>query len=214
MIYQLYNDDCHISHTVRCRYNAVNFITNIHKRHPMARPLGRGMGCLLWIQHLIDIMSQFLQLLMQNLTILDRVITALDCTLYTCDTSCYSLWNQCPFIDNIKHSLISWFKLVISHLSILDQATSQICWIYWWCISHLFPYNLITVPVIWFYCGTRFLVLTFIFIAEWIIMVKTATIDWNKELRLTAQKYFQTKLCNFEQISKLRILNIMTFLLK
>ena len=35
----------------------------------MARPLGRGMGCLLWIQHLIDIMSQFLQLSMQNLTI-------------------------------------------------------------------------------------------------------------------------------------------------
>ena len=45
----------------------------------MARPLGRGMGCLLWIQHLIDIMSQLLQLLMQNLTIFDRVITALDC---------------------------------------------------------------------------------------------------------------------------------------
>ena len=65
--------------TVRCRYNAVNFITNSHKRHPMARPLGQGMGCLLWIQHLIDIMSQFLQLLMQNLTILDRVIKALDC---------------------------------------------------------------------------------------------------------------------------------------
>ena len=69
--------------TVRCRYNAVNFITNIHKRHPMARPLGRGMGCLLWIQHLIDIMSQFLQLLMQNLAILDRVLTALD-LLITC----------------------------------------------------------------------------------------------------------------------------------
>ena len=60
---------------VRCRYNAVDFITNIHKRHPMARPLGRGMGCPLWIQHPIDNISQFLQLLMQNLTILDRVKT-------------------------------------------------------------------------------------------------------------------------------------------
>ena len=68
-----------VSSTVRCRYNAVNFITNIHKRHPMARPLGRGMGCLLWIQHLIDLMAQFLQLLVQNLTIFYRVITALDC---------------------------------------------------------------------------------------------------------------------------------------
>ena len=39
--------------TVRCRYNAVNFLINIHKRHPIARPLGRGMGCLcgssMWI---------------------------------------------------------------------------------------------------------------------------------------------------------------------
>ena len=24
--------------TVRCRYNAINFLTNIHKRHPIARP--------------------------------------------------------------------------------------------------------------------------------------------------------------------------------
>ena len=65
-----------IQNTVRCRYNAVNFITSINKIHPMARPLERGMGCLLWIQHLIDIISQF----MQNLTILDRVITAHDCS--------------------------------------------------------------------------------------------------------------------------------------
>ena len=65
--------------TVRCRYNAVNFLKNINKRHPIARPSGRGMGCLLWIQHLIDILPQFLQLLMQYLIILNRVITALDC---------------------------------------------------------------------------------------------------------------------------------------
>ena len=64
-------------YTVWCRYNAVNFLTNIHKRHPIARPLGRGMGCILWIQRLIDTLSQFMQLFMQYLTILDRVITAL-----------------------------------------------------------------------------------------------------------------------------------------
>ena len=40
---------------------AVKFHTNIHKKHPIARPLGRGMGCFLWIQHLIDILPQFLQ---------------------------------------------------------------------------------------------------------------------------------------------------------
>ena len=66
--------------TVRCRYNAINFIKNIHKRHPIARPLGRGMGRLLWIQPLIDILPQFLRWCMQYLVIFDRVITALDCT--------------------------------------------------------------------------------------------------------------------------------------
>ena len=35
-------------HTIRCRYNAVNCFTGIHKRHPKASPLGRGVGCL-WL---------------------------------------------------------------------------------------------------------------------------------------------------------------------
>ena len=30
--------------TVQCRYNAVNLLTNIHKRHPIARPLGGHIG--------------------------------------------------------------------------------------------------------------------------------------------------------------------------
>ena len=33
--------------TVRCRYN-VDFPPNPHNRHPIARPWGRAMGCLLW----------------------------------------------------------------------------------------------------------------------------------------------------------------------
>ena len=50
---------CNVWHTVRCRYNMVNFLTNTHKIHPIVRPLGRGMWCLLWIQHVIDILPQF-----------------------------------------------------------------------------------------------------------------------------------------------------------
>ena len=46
--------------TVWCHYNKVNFLKKINKRHPIARPLGRGMGCLLWIQHLTDFMTWFL----------------------------------------------------------------------------------------------------------------------------------------------------------
>ena len=36
------------------------FVTNIHKRHPIACLLRWGMVCLLWIQHLMDILPQFL----------------------------------------------------------------------------------------------------------------------------------------------------------
>ena len=80
-----------------CRYNAVNFLTNIHKRHPIARPLGRGMGRLLWIQHLIDVLTQLLKLFMWYLTILDRVITALDCTyIYIYIGSC---WLKCLLLN-------------------------------------------------------------------------------------------------------------------
>ena len=53
-------------YTVQCHYNAVNFLTNIHKQHPM--------GCLLKIQHLVDILPQFLWLFMQYLTILNCII--------------------------------------------------------------------------------------------------------------------------------------------
>ena len=51
------------ANTVRCHYNAVNFLQNIHKRHNIAHPSGRGMGCLLWVQSLIDILPQFLQMM-------------------------------------------------------------------------------------------------------------------------------------------------------
>ena len=60
----LFMSTTHFWNTVRCRYNAVNFLKNSHKRHPIARPLGRGMGWLLWIQHLVDILPPFLYLLM------------------------------------------------------------------------------------------------------------------------------------------------------
>ena len=36
--------------TVETLYNTVNFCWSAHKRHSIARPKGRGMGCLLWVQ--------------------------------------------------------------------------------------------------------------------------------------------------------------------
>ena len=44
---------------VQCRYNSINILTDIRKRHPIAGPIGLGMGCHMWIQHLIDILLQY-----------------------------------------------------------------------------------------------------------------------------------------------------------
>ena len=38
------------TNTVETLYNTVNFCWSTHKRHSIARPKGRGMGCLLWVQ--------------------------------------------------------------------------------------------------------------------------------------------------------------------
>ena len=36
--------------TVETLDNTINFCSSTHKRHSIARPKGRGMGCLLWVQ--------------------------------------------------------------------------------------------------------------------------------------------------------------------
>ena len=68
-----------MAYTARCRHNAVNLLTNTHNRHPIARPWGRGMGCLLWLQTLMNVIPKSLQCCVQYHVMLDRFITALDC---------------------------------------------------------------------------------------------------------------------------------------
>ena len=65
--------------TVRCRYNAVNFLPNPHKIHLIARPLGRDKERNLWFDTLIYILSQSTQCCMKYPVILDRVRSALYC---------------------------------------------------------------------------------------------------------------------------------------
>ena len=37
-------------YTVETLYDTINFCWSTHERHSIARPKGRGMGCLLWVQ--------------------------------------------------------------------------------------------------------------------------------------------------------------------
>ena len=46
--------------TMRCHFNTVNLLTNLHKRHSIAHRLVRGMGSILWVRHLIDNLLPFL----------------------------------------------------------------------------------------------------------------------------------------------------------
>ena len=96
-----------IRNTVRCHYNAVNFLKNINKRHPIAGPLGLGMGCLLWIQHMIDILPQSLKSFMQYLPILNHVIMALD---FLCCVYVY-IWTRLTNIDDFIYTSVLWFNI-------------------------------------------------------------------------------------------------------
>ena len=64
---------------VRCRYNAVTFLQNTYNRHPIARLLGRGMGRLLWVQSMIEVLLLSSKCRMWYRDKLDRVITVLNC---------------------------------------------------------------------------------------------------------------------------------------
>ena len=106
--------------TVCCRYNTNQFYKkDIYKRHPIVRPLGRGMGCLLWIQPLLDILLLLLQWRMQYLVTLDHAITALDCicNYILCHTSIlkWHRWVESLFMEDL---LVRIFQLSIPWLLI------------------------------------------------------------------------------------------------
>ena len=107
------------ANTVQCRYNAVNFLRNIHKRHPIARPWGRGMGCRLWVNHLIDILPEFLQLYMQYLIISDRVIAALNCIVWVTITT------KLPILVGLLKLYPPWsnFTAVLLLQNYIQQST-------------------------------------------------------------------------------------------
>ena len=91
---------------VRCRYNAVNFLQSPHKIHPIARPLGRGMRCILWDQTLVYSLPLLLKWCMQYHGISDRVITALDSILAT-ENGCFGQNSFCEIPKDISYIAIA-----------------------------------------------------------------------------------------------------------
>ena len=92
--------------TVRCRYNAVKLLPNPYKRHPIARPWGRGMGCLLWDQTLIKFCSSHccaVYNIMFYWTALLRHSTALHTIVFLVPFSMKIKWNE----HSSRHHLIN-----------------------------------------------------------------------------------------------------------
>ena len=65
--------------TVQCHCNTVSFLQNIHNIHPIARPWGWDMGCLLWVKSFMHVLPQSLQWWMHYCVLLHCLITALHC---------------------------------------------------------------------------------------------------------------------------------------
>ena len=64
-----------LTYTVWCGYSAVNFLLNPHKGHPIARPWGWSMGCLLWVLCLTYVLPLHRSAecnIMTNVTVLQR----------------------------------------------------------------------------------------------------------------------------------------------
>ena len=62
--------------TVQCSCNVVSFIQNAHNSHPITCWWGRHMGCLLWVQALINLQPQSLH----YHVLLLGAITAFNCS--------------------------------------------------------------------------------------------------------------------------------------
>ena len=116
-----------VAYTVLCCYNAVNLLTNIHNRHPTAHPLGWGMGCLLWIQHLIDILPQFLCLFMSYPVIMVSVIMALNCNYFQCQLTKLppNLWHGLVIISHRKQRDVIPYRCL--NLRLLVKEASGTC---------------------------------------------------------------------------------------
>ena len=72
--------------TVETLYNTVNLCWSTHKGHSIARPKGRGMGCLLWVSFVSSKGNIFCWLIKIELykifAIINRAIKGLHCNSY------------------------------------------------------------------------------------------------------------------------------------
>ena len=103
--------------TVRRHYNTINFLKNPHNRHPISRPLGQIVGCLLWKQALIYryVIFKPLQRGIKYLVNLDRVITATDCIPISAQEG-LKIHLPCSLLHQIQEHTACWQQFLFHKL--------------------------------------------------------------------------------------------------
>ena len=91
--------------SVRCYYNAVNFLENPHNTHPIASLWGWDMGCHLWPETVIQAMPELLQFYVVYHLILVCIIKAPDCIWFKINV----IWVKCFVIPD---PWMPWFHFL------------------------------------------------------------------------------------------------------
>ena len=135
--------------TVRCRCNAVKFLINVHKRHPIARPLGRGVGCLLsnpasdWYSATVPVIIYAISCYIRpryNGTRLYYLIFKLSSTfVYMATLQVYTLHDE---VSYILHDMFPWGYMHGQHIAMDESNCSKNRWC---CVSmsiHCQPFGM------------------------------------------------------------------------
>ena len=80
--------------------NTVNILQITHNRHPIARPWGRAMGCLLWVQSLFYVLPLSQHYCIQYIAMFDCVTTPLYCTLW--NMTVITAWPEFQFQADLR----------------------------------------------------------------------------------------------------------------
>ena len=99
-----------VCYTVMLSPCPINFSSNIHKRHTMARPWGRDMECLLWVRSLIYIPHLSLSHFMWYPVMIEYIMII-----------------KVPVY--LKMWLLSWHIHVHVFMKNIDRMTYNQCWL-------------------------------------------------------------------------------------
>ena len=109
--------------TVQCHYNAVKFLQTPDKINLIARPLGRVMVYILWVQTRNYTLSQSLQRCIPYSVIFDPVIAALDFNNHVCLPNTAMIFGEIVWSDaSIYHFQMNSVS-VISFIWTLSYST-------------------------------------------------------------------------------------------